>query len=251
MEEYIQVYSPDEAHLNINITSDIPAHDTIAPAQLHSEATPTTSGGMSQASLANEPPPPRKRRRRKEEKICKPQNAWLIYRKEFQEKLRASGSLVSNVAQVSSLASEAYAKLTQEEHEHYTRLAAFETEQLKLKHPNVKFTRRAKRKDQSKDQNTPAEPPVNPEKEGLSDIDKTFAAMLHSVSLEEDLGQDDTASKHPQIRMVESCAVDPSKLRPRLYPRSFEPPETDYSENPFSCFAGETPPNFERSYSLI
>ena len=170
----------------------------------------------------------------------------------FADRRRANGSDVSSVAQVSSLASESYAKLTKSEHDHYARLASLETEQLKSKHPNFKFTRRAKRKEQSKDKNiTPAEPPVNPEKEGLSDIDKTFAAMLHSVSLEEDLGQDDTASKHPQIRMVESCAVDPSKLRPRLYPRSFEPPETNYSENPFSCFAGETPPNFERSYSLI
>ena len=78
MEEYIQVYSPDEAHFNIiNITSDSAAHDTIAPAQLHPDATSTTSGGMLQASLANEPQPPRKRSRKKEEKICKPQK-WVV-----------------------------------------------------------------------------------------------------------------------------------------------------------------------------
>lgn len=147
------------------------------------------------------------------------------------------------------MASAAYSKLTKEQRDNYFRLAEIETDQHKLKHPGVKLIRRTKSKHAEKERQR--EESVVLEEEVLSEINKTSRALLHRVSIKEDLDGNQRPFLPQHIRMVDSCQVDPSKLRPRLFPRSYSPPETDYSENPFSCFAHEPPPNFERSYSLI
>ncbi|TIB64479.1 hypothetical protein E3P77_03081 [Wallemia ichthyophaga] len=213
---------------------------------------------------------PPKKRRRKRNSITKPLNAWLIFRNEFQDKLKAEGCEVKAVGQVSSLASAEYSKLTKAQRDRYNYLANIETENHKLQYPGVKLTRRAKPKKQKQKEQGQKQKQVENDQEcvgnnthpedktnrctesavpdGLSGIDKTITAMLNDFSI------DDMHSQPANVQMVNSCQVDPSQLRPKLWPpkpRSIKPPETDYNDTPFGCFADEDPPNFERSYSLI
>ncbi|TIB60908.1 hypothetical protein E3P78_02951 [Wallemia ichthyophaga] len=252
MSEYLQVnYRPVFDNLGDDVlTFDVLGHAIDAGA--HGVHGATASSG---APTQDKPP---KKKRRKREGATKP--------------LKTEGCEVKSVGQVSSSASAEYSKLTKMQRDHYKHLADIETKNYKLQYPGVKLTRRAKPKKQkqkeqeqmqeqkhkksdqkSVENNTHLEDKKNRYTEsavsdGLSGIDKTISAMLNDFSI------DDMHSQPANVQMVNSCQVDPSQLLPKLWPpkpRSIKPPETDYNDTPFGCFADEDPPNFERSYSLI
>lgn len=157
---------------------------------------------------------------------------------------------------VSSMASTAYARLTEEERSRYLTLAKIGSEEFKLKHPGIKFRRRPKSKEFKHDVNANTFQHCQPsrkdalEAHGLSSLENVFSSMLSNESIDKELdnGQQNVL---PLVLMYDSCRIDPTQLRPRFFPRSFGPPDTDYSLNPFSCFGNEPSPNFESSYSLV
>ncbi|TIC71636.1 hypothetical protein E3Q03_00325 [Wallemia mellicola] len=223
-----------------------------APMEEYIQKQPSTDW---QPFQKNEDSPPKRRRKRLNENP-KPQNAWLIYRNEYQDNLKASGGDISDMKVVSAMASAAYAKLTEEERSRYLTLAKIGSEEFKLKHPGIKFKRRTKSKESKHDANTNTSVNCQQfrndalEADGLSSIETVFSSMLSNESIDKELdgGQQDVL---PDVLMYESCRIDPTKLRPRFFPRSFGPPDTDYSMNPFSCFGNEPSPYFESSYSLL